>query len=111
MTYLVAIREVSDEGLEEEGLPTEIKAVLADSQDVMPKELPKQLPPKREVDHAIGLKPRAKLPAKAPYRMALPELEELQKQLKDLLNAGFIQPSKAPYGSPVLFQRKSDGSL
>nr|CAD1820338.1 unnamed protein product [Ananas comosus var. bracteatus] len=46
-----------------------------------------------------------------PYRRAPPELEELQKQLKEFLDAGFIQPSKAPYGAPVLFQRKSDGSL
>nr|CAD1824698.1 unnamed protein product [Ananas comosus var. bracteatus] len=103
MTYLAAIREVSDEGLDEEDLPVEIGAVLADFQDVMPKELPKQLPPRREVDHAIELEPGAKPPAKAPYRMAPPELEELQKQLKELLDAGFIRPSKAPYGAPVLF--------
>nr|CAD1829976.1 unnamed protein product [Ananas comosus var. bracteatus] len=74
-------------------------------------ELPKRLPPRREVDHAIELEPGAKPPAKAPYRMAPPELEELQRQLKDLLDVGFIRPSKAPYGAPVLFQRKSDGSL
>nr|XP_025669740.1 uncharacterized protein LOC112769436 [Arachis hypogaea] len=43
--------------------------------------------------------------------MAPPELEELKKQLKDLLDAGFIRPSKAPYGAPVLFQKKHDGSL
>ncbi|KNA24590.1 hypothetical protein SOVF_014300, partial [Spinacia oleracea] len=50
-------------------------------------------------------------PAMAPYRMAPPELEELRKQLKELLEAGFIRPSKAPFGAPVLFQRKHDGSL
>ncbi|XP_020080336.1 uncharacterized protein LOC109704005 [Ananas comosus] len=66
---------VSDKGLGEEGLPAEIKVVLVDFQDVMPKELPKQLPPRREVDHAIELEPGAKPPAKARYRMALPELE------------------------------------
>nr|CAD1844098.1 unnamed protein product [Ananas comosus var. bracteatus] len=43
--------------------------------------------------------------------MAPLELEELQKQLKELLDACFIRPSKAPYRAPVLFQRKSDGSL
>ena len=46
-----------------------------------------------------------------PYRMAPPELEELRRQLKELLDSGFIQPSKAPYGAPVLFQKKHDGSL
>lgn len=39
------------------------------------------------------------------------ELEELRRQLTELLDAGFIQPSKAPYGAPLLFQHKQDGSL
>nr|CAD1829916.1 unnamed protein product [Ananas comosus var. bracteatus] len=111
ITYLATIREVSDEDLGEEDHPAVIDAVLGEFEDVMPQELPKRLPPRREVDHAIELEPGAKPPAKAPYRMAPPELEELQHQLKDLLDAGFIRPSKAPYGAPVLFQRKSDGSL
>lgn len=42
--------------------------------------------------------------------MAPLELEELRKQLKELLDEGYIQPSKAPYGAPVLFQKKQDGS-
>ena len=43
--------------------------------------------------------------------MAPPELKELRRQLKELLDTGFIQPSKAPYGASVLFQKKHDGSL
>ena len=43
--------------------------------------------------------------------MAPTELAELRKQLDDLLDAGYIQPSKAPYGAPMLFQRKQDGSM
>ncbi|KAL9265229.1 Transposon Tf2-6 polyprotein-like protein [Drosera capensis] len=43
--------------------------------------------------------------------MAPTELEELRKQLRNLLDAGFIRPSKVPYGAPVLFQKKKDGSL
>jgi Reverse transcriptase (RNA-dependent DNA polymerase) len=69
------------------------------------------LPPRRGVDHAIELVPGVKPPARAPYRMAIPELQELRRQLKELLDAGFIRPSKAPYGAPVLFQKKHDGSL
>ena len=46
-----------------------------------------------------------------PYRMAPPELEELRRQLKELLDVGFIHPSKAPYGALVLFQKKHNGSL
>ncbi|XP_019246297.1 PREDICTED: uncharacterized protein LOC109225944 [Nicotiana attenuata] len=43
--------------------------------------------------------------------MAPHEIEELRKQLKELLDAGHICPSKAPFGAPVLFQKKKDGSL
>jgi len=60
----------------------------------MPPELPKRLPPSREVDHEIELEHGAKPPAMGPYRMAPPELEELRRQLKELLDAGFLRPSK-----------------
>ena len=43
--------------------------------------------------------------------MAPAELKELKEQLKDLLDKGFIRPSKSPWGAPVLFVRKKDGSL
>jgi len=46
-----------------------------------------------------------------PYRMAPAELKELKAQLKDLLNKVFIRPSTSPWGAPVLFVRKKDGSL
>ena len=94
-----------------EPLPPIIETVLEENSDVMPEELPKTLPPRREVDHMIELEAGAKPPAHAPYRMAPPELEELRKQLKELLEAGHIRPSKAPYGAPVLFQKKKDGSM
>lgn len=55
----------------------------------------------------VGAKPNAH----EPYRMAPPELGELRKQLKELLKAGQIRPSKAPYGAPMLFQKKKDKSL
>lgn len=63
------------------------------------------------MDHEIELLPGVKPPAKGPTRMAPPELAELRKQLKELLDSGFIKPSKAPFGAPVLFQKKDDGSL
>lgn len=69
------------------------------------------MPPRTEVDHKIDLEPGAKLPARAPYRMSPLELKELWRQLKELLDVGYIQPLKAPYGAPVLFQQKHDGSL
>ncbi|KAL0457789.1 UNVERIFIED_CONTAM: RNA-directed DNA polymerase [Sesamum latifolium] len=66
---------------------------------------------KRTVDHEIELVPGTKPPARAPYRMSQPELVELRKQLKEMLESGIIKPAKSPYGAPVLFQKKADGSL
>ncbi|KAL0290536.1 UNVERIFIED_CONTAM: RNA-directed DNA polymerase [Sesamum calycinum] len=71
----------------------------------------KSYPPQRGFDHATELEHGARPPAQAPYRMAPAELAELRKQLDWLLEARLIQSSKAPYRSPVLFQRKQDGSM
>ncbi|XP_071688951.1 uncharacterized protein [Rutidosis leptorrhynchoides] len=109
--YLVVARQETAEEKGKLEVPKEIEKVLDEFKDVMPKELPRKLPPRREIDHAIELEPGSKPPSKVPYRMAPPELEELRRQLKELLDAGYIRPSKAPYGAPVLFQRKKDGSL
>ncbi|XP_059654537.1 uncharacterized protein LOC132301286 [Cornus florida] len=113
-SYLATLLETPDDELvpsPQEEVPKEIRAVLDEYTDVIPKELPKKLPPRREVDHQIELEPGSKPPALVPYRMAPSELEELRRQLKELLDASYIRPSKAPYGAPVLFQRKKDGSL
>ena len=73
--------------------------------DVIPDQLLKVLSPKREIDHQIELVPQAKPPTRAPYNMAPPELTELRKQLNELLEAGFIKPSKPPFGVLVLFPK------
>ncbi|KAH6817610.1 hypothetical protein C2S51_001213 [Perilla frutescens var. frutescens] len=92
-------------------IPEVVKRILQEFEDVMPDELPKKLPLKRAVDHEIKMVPGTKPPTRAPYRMSYPELEELRKQLKELLESGLIRPVKSPYGAPVLFQKKSDGTL
>ena len=102
---------VVDQSAKTEFVPLEIQEILSEYVDVMPQSLPKSLPPRRGIDHEIELVPGAKPPAKNAYRMAPPELAELRKQLDELLNAGFIRPAKAPYGAPVLFQKKKDGTL
>ena len=91
--------------------PPGVDQILTEFKDVLPDQLPKSLPPRRTIDHQIELIAGAKPPARAPYRMAPPELAELKKQLGELLDSGFIRPSKAPFGAPVLFQKKHDGSL
>ncbi|KAK3031323.1 hypothetical protein RJ639_035229 [Escallonia herrerae] len=77
-TYLAMLRW--DEIEELSGpLPKEVKVKFNDFEDVMPDELPKKLPPRRAIDHEIELVPGTKPPARAPYRMSLPELAELKK--------------------------------
>jgi hypothetical protein len=91
--------------------PKCIKQVLEEFLDVMPKELPEDLPPRRQVDHAIEVMPKMAPPAKAPYRMSHEEFKELKVQLKELLTKGYIKPSKSLYGALVLFVHKKDGTL
>jgi hypothetical protein len=69
------------------------------------------LPPEREVEFTIDLVPGTGPISKAPYRMAPAKLKELKEQLQDLLNKGFIRPSASPWGAPVLFVKKKDGSM
>ncbi|CAM6082385.1 unnamed protein product [Calypogeia fissa] len=73
--------------------------------------LPKGLPPRREVDHQIELEPGSASQSKAPYRLNLNERMMLKDALEELINQGFIRPSKSPYGAPALFVSKKDGTL
>ncbi|KAL4021115.1 hypothetical protein IC575_019905 [Cucumis melo] len=84
--------------------------VVRDCPDVFPEELP-GLPPHREVEFAIELEPGTVPISRAPYRMAPTELKELKVQLQELLDKGFIRPSVFPWGAPVLFVKKKDGSM
>ncbi|KAL0560261.1 hypothetical protein IC582_000661 [Cucumis melo] len=84
--------------------------VVRDYPDVFPAELP-GLPPHREVEFSIELEPGTVPISRAPYRMAPAELKELKVQLQELLDKGFIRPSMSPWGAPVLFVKKKDGSM
>jgi hypothetical protein len=69
------------------------------------------LPPQREVEFGIESVPGTNPILKAPYRMASSELKELKEQFQELLDKGFIRPSISPWGAPVLFVKKKDGSM
>ncbi|KAL0537323.1 hypothetical protein IC582_026300 [Cucumis melo] len=84
--------------------------VVRDYPDVFLEELP-GLPPHREVEFSIELEPGTVPISRAPYRMAPAELKELKVQLQELLDKGFIRPSVSPWGAPVLFVKKKDGSM
>ena len=88
-----------------------VEAILSDYGDRFVEKLPPGLPPSRGVDHAIPLKPGATPPFKPMFRLSYAELDEMKKQLQDLIDKGFIRPSSSPFGAPVLFVRKKDGSF
>nr|GFD50438.1 putative reverse transcriptase domain-containing protein [Tanacetum cinerariifolium] len=78
--------------------------------EVFPEDL-SGLPPTRPVEFQIDLVPGATLVARAPYRLAHSEMKELAEQLKELSDKGFIRPISSPWGAPVLFVKKKDGSF
>ncbi|GJR80479.1 putative reverse transcriptase domain-containing protein [Tanacetum coccineum] len=84
--------------------------VIRDFPEVFPEELP-GLPPPRQVEFRIDLIPGVAPVARAPYRLAPSEMKELSEQLQELLEKGFIRPSSSPWGAPVLFVKKKDGSF
>ncbi|GJR17275.1 putative reverse transcriptase domain-containing protein [Tanacetum coccineum] len=69
------------------------------------------IPPTCQVEFQIDLIPCAAPVARAPYRLAPSEMKELSDQLKKLSDKGFIRPSSSPWGAPVLFVKKKDGSF
>ncbi|GBG81453.1 hypothetical protein CBR_g32444 [Chara braunii] len=65
----------------------------------------------RPIQHSIEIEPGSRTPRGAVYRMSPRELEELRKQLDELLEKGWIRPSSSPFGAPVLFVPKKEGEL
>ncbi|GKD49429.1 putative reverse transcriptase domain-containing protein, partial [Tanacetum coccineum] len=84
--------------------------VVRDFPEVFPDDL-SGLPPIREIKFRIELVPRAISVTKSSYRLAPSEMEELSGQLKELQDKGFIRPSSLPWGAPILFVKKKDGSF
>ncbi|KAI3522357.1 hypothetical protein L1887_00076 [Cichorium endivia] len=84
--------------------------VVSEFPDVFPEDLP-GIPPERQVEFKIDLVPGAAPIARAPYRLAPPEMQELSAQLQELMDKGFICPSNSPWGAPILFVKKKDGSF
>ena len=84
--------------------------VVCEYPDVFLEELP-GMPPDREVEFVIELKPGTAPISKRPYRMPPNELRELKEKLKILLDKGFIRLSSSPWGCPALFVKKKNDSL
>jgi hypothetical protein len=83
--------------------------VVNEFPDVFPEELP-GMPPDRDIEFVIKLKPVTTPIYMTPYRMATPVLAEWKEHVKELLEKGFIRPSSSPWGAPVIFVPKKDGT-
>ncbi|KAI3797676.1 hypothetical protein L1987_32938 [Smallanthus sonchifolius] len=105
MVFLAHVIQKEDKKRSVQDIP-----IVRDFPEVFPDDLP-GLPPVRQVEFRIDLVPGANPVAKAPYRLAPSEMQELASQLEELADKGFIRPSHSPWGAPVLFVKKKDGSF
>ncbi|GKB91140.1 putative reverse transcriptase domain-containing protein [Tanacetum coccineum] len=103
----VTMKKAEDKSKEKrlKGVP-----IVQDFPEVFPKDLP-GISPTGQVEFQIDLMPGAAPVAQAPYQLAPFEMKELSDQLKELSDKGFIRPSSSPWGAPVLFVKKKDGSF
>jgi hypothetical protein len=83
--------------------------VVDEFPNVFPEELP-GMPPDRDIEFVIELKPGTTPIYRSPFRMTTPELAELKEHIKELLEKGFIHPSSSPWGALVIFVPKNDGT-
>ncbi|GKD95263.1 hypothetical protein Tco_1375100 [Tanacetum coccineum] len=107
LIFLAQVRKKETEDKSKEKRLEDVPTVR-DFPEVFPEDLP-GLPLTRQVKFQIYLVPGAAPVARAPYRLAPSELQELSTQLQELSDKGFIRPSSSPWGSPVLFVKKKDG--
>ncbi|GJQ89291.1 putative nucleotidyltransferase, ribonuclease H [Tanacetum coccineum] len=103
--FMIQVMEKKSDEKKLEDIP-----VVKEFPDVFPEDLP-GLPPVRQVEFQIDLIPGAAPVARTPYRLAPSEMQELSNQLQELTDRGFIRPSTSPWGAPVLFVKKKDGSF
>ena len=103
--YLAFMVDRRQEGTRLEDIP-----IVKEFLDIFPDDI-SGLPPDRAIEFVIELILGTEPISIPPYRMAPAELKELKAQLEELLSKGFIRPSTSPWGAPVLFVKKKDGSL
>jgi hypothetical protein len=82
---------------------------LQDFKDVFPNEILAGLPPLRGIEHQIDLVPGASLPNRPAYRTNPEETKEIQRQVTELLDKGYVHESLSPCVVPILLVPKKDG--
>ncbi|GKC03512.1 putative reverse transcriptase domain-containing protein [Tanacetum coccineum] len=108
----VYLAQVTSKKAEDKSKEKRLKnvSIIREFPEVFPDDLP-GLPPARQVEFQINLVPGAAPVAQTPYRLGPTEMQELSTQLQELSDKGFIRPSSSPWGAPVLFVKKKDGSI
>ena len=91
-------------------LPSIVSTALQDYNDVFPEEVPAGLPPLRGIEHQIDLILGASLPNRPPYRTNPEETKEIQRQVQELLDKGYVRESLSPCAVPVILVPKKDGT-
>ncbi|GKD86303.1 putative reverse transcriptase domain-containing protein [Tanacetum coccineum] len=107
--YLAQVKSKKAEDKSEERRLEDVP-IVQEFPEVFPEDL-LGLPPARQVEFQIDLVPGVAPVARAPYRLAPAEMQELSTQLQELSDRGFIRPSSSPWREPVLFVKKKDGSF
>ena len=105
--FALVLTEANGDGQE---LPPQVLSLVEEFADVAPEDLPSGLPPMRDIQHCIDFVPGAAIPHKAPYRMSRKEHEELQRQVHDLLEKGYVRESLSSCAVPALLVPKKDCS-
>ena len=90
--------------------PSSVLSLLQDFKDVFPDEVPSGLPPLRGIEHQIDFMPGAVIPNRPAYRTNPEETKELQRQINELMEKGYIRESLSPCAVPVLLVPKKDGT-
>lgn len=109
VVYVLVSRELQQEKESSSTAPIEVKTLLEDFKDVFPEDLPPGLPPIRGIEHQIDLIPGAPLPNKAAYRSNPEETKEMQRQIEELMERGYVRESMSPCAVPTLLVPKKDG--
>jgi len=89
-------------------VPSVIKVLLQEFEDVFPDDIPSSLPPIRGIEHQIDFVPRASIPNKPTYRSNPEEIKKLQRQVGELMSKGYIRESMSPCAILVLLVPKKD---
>ncbi|KAK8928243.1 hypothetical protein KSP39_PZI017395 [Platanthera zijinensis] len=108
--FVVAATLASDATTDFESVDPDIRRLLAEYTDIMPEELPDEIPPMMDIQHTIDLVPGASLPNLPHYLLNPTEHAELKQQVDDLLQKNFIRESLSPCAVPTLLTPKKDGS-